>query len=290
MDFVVPMVFDDDPLWRNDYLSLRRVYHRKAYYSFYFRSWGLEHLLIKAVKRFMPFIETIHVLLARESQIKDWMIDEGVHVVLHEDFIPKEFLPTFNANTIEMFLHRIPMLSEEFIYGNDDVFPLSPFFETCFFDKGLPCQHYFQIDYPKEPNTFNKFCMSGLNMIAADFGQKFTDKWLVGGHSLSPFLKETCEEVWERYGDKIMASITKERSEINYNQYIFAFYQYFTKRYIGFVPPRTFICAAMPTDKIRSVVNRDNVGVVCINDHDIINDFDERRETIYSILKNKIEN
>ena len=41
-----------------------------------------------------------------------------------EEFIPKEYLPTFNSNVIEMNLHRIENLSEKFILFNDDLFIL----------------------------------------------------------------------------------------------------------------------------------------------------------------------
>lgn len=57
---------------------------------------------------------------------------------MHEEFIPKQFLPTFNANTIEMFMHRIEGLSELFIYGNDDTYVFNHCSQTDFFIDAFP--------------------------------------------------------------------------------------------------------------------------------------------------------
>lgn len=287
IDFVIPMVFSDDPLWQSDFMRLGRAYHGGDFYASRWRSWGTERLTIKSARKFMPWLGTIHVLLARESQIQDWMREEDVHIVLHEDFIPKQFLPTFNANTIEMFLHKIPNLSERFIYSNDDMYPLSLLDENQFFDDGVPCQKCVLDKYPKEPNTFQRFCLNGLNMIAADFGKHFTDTWLVGGHSLSPFLKSTCEKVWELHGERIMSTITPERAENNYNQYIYAYYQHFSGNYSKNIPPRMILSVAHPLSEIERILKK-GFGVVCVNDHEADIDFEAYRTTVYNALEQKL--
>ena len=64
---------------------------------------------------------------------KIWIVTDGqvpelgefadmVTLVDHKDFIPGEYLPTFNSHTITANLHRIPGLSEQFLYLNDDIF------------------------------------------------------------------------------------------------------------------------------------------------------------------------
>uniref|UniRef100_A0A7S3VHJ2 Stealth protein CR2 conserved region 2 domain-containing protein n=1 Tax=Dunaliella tertiolecta TaxID=3047 RepID=A0A7S3VHJ2_DUNTE len=49
-------------------------------------------------------------------------LQQKISFVDHTDFIPAEYLPTFSAPAIEANLHRIPGLSENFIYQNDDFF------------------------------------------------------------------------------------------------------------------------------------------------------------------------
>ena len=48
---------------------------------------------------------------------------DGIKVITHEEiFENKEHLPTFNPDAIELYLHRIPGLSDKFLYLNDDMF------------------------------------------------------------------------------------------------------------------------------------------------------------------------
>ena len=66
-----------------------------------------------------------HVYLVTAGQIPHWLNLDTPHltVVTHEEIFPnKSDLPTFSSPAIEAHLHRIPGLSEKFLYLNDDVF------------------------------------------------------------------------------------------------------------------------------------------------------------------------
>ncbi|MFR0354995.1 stealth family protein [Streptomyces sediminimaris] len=65
-----------------------------------------------------------HVYLVTDSQIPDWLNPEaeGLTVVDHHDILPAQALPVFNSHAIESSLHRIPGLSDRYLYFNDDVF------------------------------------------------------------------------------------------------------------------------------------------------------------------------
>lgn len=65
--------------------------------------------------------------------------NQKLTLVDHKDYIPEGYLPTFNSNTIEMNLHRIKELSENFILFNDDVFPLLPIDENYYFIDDKVC-------------------------------------------------------------------------------------------------------------------------------------------------------
>lgn len=288
IDYVVPMVFDNDSAWRDDYLTLHRVYNPNAYYTLLYRSWGLEHLHILLVRKYMPWIRKIHVLLARESQRQEWMTEDLVHVVYHKDFIPQEYLPTFNACTIEMFLHKIPNLSEQFIYSNDDMIITNPLSKEDFFKNGVPCQLYYEQPYSENPNVFEAFCMKGLNMIAADFGKHYSDTWLYGGHSLSALLKSTCEKVWDNHQHEILDSISPERKEKNLNQYIYSYYQHLSGNYIKHTPQRMLLSSSIPLERILMFLQKKDIQVACINDNSKNNDFDKYTTAIKSCLENKL--
>lgn len=58
------------------------------------------------------------------------------HKVIFKNF--EEYLPTFNCRPIETCIHRIPDLSEHFIYFNDDFFLINPTKPEDFFRNGYP--------------------------------------------------------------------------------------------------------------------------------------------------------
>ncbi len=88
---------------------------------------------LRAVEKHMPWVRKIFVLsnCAKPS----WISDKSDRLVWvdHTDVIPAKYLPTFNSHVIELYLHKIPDLSERFIYCNDDFFVMSPMTPTDFF-------------------------------------------------------------------------------------------------------------------------------------------------------------
>ena len=281
------MVFPQDPKWQRDYLAATGGSRndRSALSNSRFRSWGTEELLVRCIGKNLPWLRTIYILLARESQAEylsnlNNKSTPSIRFVFHDDFIPAQYLPTFNANTIEMWLHKIPGLSECFIYGNDDVFPLSPLQPEDFFRNGLPCQRMKEEPYPEDPNIFHKFVKNGLDMVAADWCVKFTDTWLRTGHSLQPMLRSTVEHVCAIHADRILQSFTLRRDTKNFNQYIFPFWQHLSGRYIDHVPQRRKINKNVPTEEMASIIQDKKNGVVCIIDNRDMADWEVRAEIV----------
>src|SRR5699024_7600326 len=78
---------------------------------------------LRSVEAFLPWVN--HIYLVTSGQRPTWLIKDHpwITVVPHEAiFRRSENLPTFNSHAIESQLHRVPGLSEHFIYVNDDVF------------------------------------------------------------------------------------------------------------------------------------------------------------------------
>lgn len=284
VDYVIPMVFDDDPVWRIDCLSFIGMKKNHVRY----RSWGTERLLVRCIKTFMPWVDNIIILLARESQKREWMEEEGVRVVYHSDFIPQKYLPCFNSCIIEMFLPYIPGLSEYFIYGNDDMFPLSPLDFTDFFMYGLPCQHHKIKPFPVRKGTFHKKCRNQQIMVGSRFGWKDYDYWLINGHSINAFLKSECLKAREVFDDEIRKGMTAMRSVTSYNQYLYMLWLYFTKKYIDHVPNRSYISAGQPIETIRETIMAPDAGVVCINDTECVEDFSVPAAVVREAISEKL--
>uniref|UniRef100_A0A8C7ZGM1 N-acetylglucosamine-1-phosphotransferase subunits alpha/beta n=1 Tax=Oryzias sinensis TaxID=183150 RepID=A0A8C7ZGM1_9TELE len=77
---------------------------------------------LRSVERHAPWVR--HIFIVTNGQIPSWLnLDNPrVTVVTHQDiFLNTSHLPTFSSPAIETHIHRIPGLSQRFIYLNDDV-------------------------------------------------------------------------------------------------------------------------------------------------------------------------
>ncbi len=94
---------------------------------------------LRSLEMFAPWVRTVIILT--DGQVPAWL-DLGhpkIRIADHTDCIPAAFLPTFNSQVIEAYLHRIPGLAEHFIYFNDDVMLGRPCCKADFFtSNGLP--------------------------------------------------------------------------------------------------------------------------------------------------------
>ena len=82
-----------------------------------------------------------------------WLDTTKVRIITHEQIIPRKFLPTFNSSVIELFLHKIPGLSEHFIYVNDDFYAWSPMTQNDFFNFTTNTCKFNLIHETKDPAT-----------------------------------------------------------------------------------------------------------------------------------------
>jgi hypothetical protein len=122
-------------------------------------------------------------------------------IVLHSEiFDVPEDLPTFNSHAIEANLHRIPDLSEHFIYLNDDMFILKELQPTAFFVSDLPIV--------RKSRYFSKFfsILSGLSHGWANVSSYFFQhQVLFLNHNAQPLTKtilaraeKTIPEQWSK--------------------------------------------------------------------------------------------
>ena len=144
IDFVLMWVDGSDPEWRalkSRYDAERNLASpgdAEANGECRYRDYGMLRYWFRAVERFAPWANRVFFVTC--GQKPDWLDESNpkLRLVNHADFIPAEYLPTFQANTIEMNLHRIKDLSERFVLFNDDMFLLRPVEPGLFFRNGLP--------------------------------------------------------------------------------------------------------------------------------------------------------
>ncbi len=141
IDIVITWVDGDDPEWRklrNQYANDGELEKPDVGGKERYEDNGLLKYLFRGLDKFAPWAHRIYFVTW--GHLPPWLNEasEKLRVIRHQDFIPKDYLPTFNSAAIALNLHRIPGLSERFVYFNDDMYLLSETKPALFFKDGLP--------------------------------------------------------------------------------------------------------------------------------------------------------
>lgn len=132
IDFVIPWVDGNDPKWKTEKDKYSPTKADESNSANRYRDWGLLPYWFRAVEKYTPWVNKIYFVTW--GHIPGFLNTEHekLKIVNHKDYIPVEYLPTFSSHVIEANLHRIPGISEHFVYFNDDTFILRPMPETSF--------------------------------------------------------------------------------------------------------------------------------------------------------------
>ena len=122
IDFVVTWVDGGDPIWQAKKAkysgavdtSKNSMNSVKAY-----RDWGTFKYWFRGVEKFAPWVNKVY--LVTDQQKPSWLDINSEKLVLvdHTEIICNDYLPVFSANPIESNIHRIPGLSEHFVFFNE---------------------------------------------------------------------------------------------------------------------------------------------------------------------------
>ncbi len=266
-----------------------------------YRDWDLLPYWFRAIEQNAPWVRK--VFFVTWGHIPKWLNTDHpkIQIVRHDDYIPKQYLPTFTSICIELNLFRIPDLSEHFIYFNDDVYLTQ---QTCpedFFVDGKPRDAAI-LGIIKQNNLQNFMPYTELNMLGiinTEFSKpevihKNRRKWFslkyrkallknlllakwssvftgfYNFHSCQPLKKSTCREVWDKYGyilDKVCHHRFRTRNDIN--QYLFRYWQICKGDFEpSAVKSDYFTIGQISVEKAREVLNDKSYNTVCVNDDD----------------------
>lgn len=272
IDLVLPWLDDHDPAWQQELQESIRKYPREegADSHIHFESWDNLHLWFRAVEKFMPWVHRI--VLITWGHVPEFLRTdhEKLLIVRHEDYLPAEYRPTYNSNVIELNVHRIKELGENFILFNDDTFPLAPVDESYYFQNNLPCDEAVEgIIIPKEEGAVAHMArytqINNLMVINRHFDkrkmqQEHPDKWFapaygnllerteslsywntLGGihdpHMANPLKKSTLAKLWELEPEVLdKCSRNHFRAHTDVTQYLIRYWQLCKG---NFVPRRT---------------------------------------------------
>ncbi len=225
-----------------------------------FRDWDNVQFIFRGIEQYMPFVRDVFFVTC--GHFPKWLDKNNprLHLVKHEDFIPKEYLPTFSSHTIELNLHRIKGLSEKFIYFNDDLFVVKKCKESYFFRNDLPVR-VAALDAYAFKSTWKSYvgaaCVSIINdhfnkkqVIIKNWKKWFCLrygmclyktivllpwKYFTGikhSHLPEPYIKSTFYELWEIEHDKLDATCKhKFRTGTDVNQWLVGYWEIVTNKF-----------------------------------------------------------
>lgn len=316
MDFVMPWVDGSDAEWQREKAKYSRTPVNNA--SSRFRDWGLLKYWFRGVEKFAPWAEKIHFITC--GHVPEWLDlkHPKLHFVKHADYIPHEYLPTFNSHTIEWNMHRIQGLSEDFVYFNDDMFLISPTKPTDFFRHDLPCDEVdMQYLLPQRYNMAKSIDGHNLSVLNRHFKKRksilkhsfifFHPTYGIKNnlyslytlpspafpgfkrtHTAQSFLKSTFDELWKEEFDVLDKTCScKFRENFNVNQYLARYWQIAK----GKVSPinlhgtrKRFDLDVDSADKVAHAIRNQTYRCICINE-----DENENLDTFENIQKKLIE-
>ncbi|MBQ8070378.1 MAG: hypothetical protein IJ202_05980 [Bacteroidales bacterium] len=276
MDAILTYVNGLDPVWQKEYAdAVGGEVMAKRY-----RDWGTLKYLLRGIEKHIPSIENVFLLVSGDSQVPDWVNRDTVKVVRHKDIIPERFLPTFNSTTIEMFMHLIPELGEEFLYFNDDMFPVMDCPKEDFFRDGKAvigfAHHLFA------GGKYKKRVRNSDHEARRALGMKPGLTFVRPQHTCSPMMKSQSEAVYGFAKEEIFRRVSRLRTTENFNQYLFVDYLYYKGlTYPGKISNKHLSPAVHSAETIVSNILNPSTKMICINDvHMEEEDFRKYRDMV----------
>jgi len=262
MDVVITYVDGRDPLWLADFRETLGIDPPLAKR---YRDWGMLRFLFRGIERYLPYARKLFLVVARDSQVPSWVDRRRVQVVVHEAFVPTEYLPTFSSCTIEMFLHRIPDLDERFLYFNDDIIPVSDCPEEDFFPDGRPAIGFSR--HLLAPAYFKRVCRNCDRLARRAANVDPEACFFRPQHGATPMLRSACEQAFAAVEAEIRATIAPVRQMDSLCQYFYSDYMLLSGMTLNRPQSkRHFSLAVASMGRICNFLAEPDRKLVCIND------------------------
>ena len=202
IDIVITWVDMSDPSWMEKYTEHTG---KKAAPSWRYRDYGELELCIASVMKYMPWIRTFYLIT--DNQTPDFISKyPKVKVIDHSEILGEECAkPTFNSNVIEAYMHRIPGLSEVFLWGNDDCMVGRPSNKSDWFQEGVPSVTLTTrcLTYPIK--GFDRYIWNSIN-LAGNFSGAYAGYYegvLANTHQINLLRKSSCERNWSLFPEEM---------------------------------------------------------------------------------------
>lgn len=326
VDFVVTWVDGSDPAW----LVEKKRYEQECKHyagddrAVRYRDWDSLKYWFRGVEAFAPWVRRVHLITWGHTP--EWLNTNHpkLNVVRHEQYIHEVYLPTFNSHTIELNLHHIEGLAEQFVYFNDDMFLLRPVPKDLFFQNGLPVDdailnptiaagypHY--VEYIAAHNIgvinahFEKvdvICKAPEKWICPQYGRPWLRTMLmmpwhhfsgfVNDHLPQPFLKDTFKKVWAAEPDVLHETCTHRFRDYgrDVNQWLMRYWQFCENRFVPIAPRKRGKDLSLLREETFAKIRKQCYSMICLNDEASFSDetFGQKKDALKRAFESILPN
>lgn len=323
IDFVITWVDGNDPKWQKEFEYWSAKYNRPVSSDpCRFRDWGILKYWFRGVETFAPWVNKI--FFVTWGHLPEWLdtTNPKIVVVKHENFIPAEYLPTYNSYCIEYFFHKIEGLSEKFLYFNDDMFIIDHVSPERFFRNGLPCD-IGRLSTMTINGMFGLSVYMALALIRENFNKKEAmsknpSKWFSlaypgasinnllqyrqpvftgfpNNHLPQGYLKDIYKEVWQHCKDDLHRTCSnKFRAYGDVCHWIIRYWQLASGHFTPYDVRKDALLYNITDENIHEIkdcIEHQKKKIVCLNDHESTYGFEEKKQIVQNafdkILPNK---
>lgn len=320
IDFVIPWVDGSDYEWlleKNKYQNngeLNSLQISKD--EVRFRDWDLLKYWFRGVEKFAPWVGKIHFITW--GHVPKWLNleHEKINIVRHEDYIPKEYLPTFSSHCIELNINKIENLSENFVYFNDDFFILKELKKSDFFENDLVKDEFIMSALTATTDVFSHILYNNMAIINKNFNKmdlnniplykKFHYSYgkdivrtlstlpyknilgFYNHHLPQAFKKTTFDMVWEKeYSVLDECCKNKFRNSNDVNQYLIRYWNLMEGKFIPKkINGKYFTVSDQNIDIIGKIIMEQKVKFIAINDNEDLEDFEKTKKKLIEYFEN----
>jgi len=249
---------------------------------------------LRSVEKYAPWIRKIFIVT--DNQTPDWLDIENqkIRIIDHKDIMPQRSLPCFNPTLLEHFLHKIPDLSEHFLYANDDMFinkTISP--DTFFATDGFPIIQLYRKSFRgfrwflrekvfKNPlKQYSKAILNAAELVKHKYGIYYNG---LPHHNIDAYLKSDCQRIAEQILKNEIEVMLKNQKR-SYDDILRIIYSYIAlaekRGHLRYVSKKESFYLRPHKMSDYTKLERYNPTLFCLNDSEHVNDSDRERLKVW---------
>lgn len=306
IDVVVSYVYERDKKWAQEfnYWKQREILenkaikeNRQAFGAERTREWDVFKYWFRGLENNCKWINKVFLIVQNENHIPKWLNRNHpkLRIIYHDEYIPKELLPTFNAMTICCYISNIQELSNNYIICDDDFYFLNPIEKDRFFKNNRPVHKDNKINY-EFFNDFMQNLSDGVfySILNSDleFTTKLTGKRIKYGiyHLPEARLKNFEQEIIHNNEQDFKNHFNKSkfRSRDNLCHTVFSDLLKLNNKVYWDDPYKNCCYVALKSNV--DFNNYKNKDIVCFNDTEQLDDYNLTKQNFIKFLNEKFPN